>query len=82
MSAFIHVLTYVGLPAVILAIGRTAWHVSRARLLERAGDTALEKGSKSSRGMAGLEIVKALTGESEPWWRAILPWRRTGDDEP
>jgi hypothetical protein len=66
LSVFVHVLTYVGFPAVILAIGRTAWNISRARLLQRAGDTALEKGSKSPRGRAGLEIVKALAGVNEP----------------
>jgi hypothetical protein len=75
MSAFIHYLAYVGLPAVILAYGRARWNVSRAGLLERAGDTALEAGDKSARGRAGLEIVKALTRDKEPWWRAILPWR-------
>jgi alkanesulfonate monooxygenase SsuD/methylene tetrahydromethanopterin reductase-like flavin-dependent oxidoreductase (luciferase family) len=84
LSAFIiHVLTYVGLPAVILAIGRTAWNVSRAKLLQRAGDTALDAGDRNPRGRAGLEIVKALTSENEPWYRALLPpWRRPDDNSP
>jgi hypothetical protein len=83
VSVFIvHILTYVGLPAVILAIGRTAWNISRAKLLQRAGDTALDAGDRNPRGRAGLEIVKALTSENEPWYRAILPWRRSGGDEP
>ena len=82
MSAFIlHILTYVGLPAVILAIGRTAWNISRAKLLERAGDTALDAGDRSPRGRAGLDIVKALTSDNEPWWRAILPRGKFGGDE-
>jgi len=83
LSAFIvHILTYVGLPAVILAIGRTAWNISRAKLLQRAGDTALGAGDKSPRGRAGLEIVKALTSNNEPWYRAILPWRKPDNGEP
>ena len=82
MSVFTHLLTYVGLPAIILAIGRTAWNISRAKLLQRAGDAALEAGDRNPRGRAGLEIIKSLTGENEPWYRAILPWRRSGDDEP
>jgi hypothetical protein len=79
LSALLHVLTYVGTPAVILAIGRIRWIFSRSRLLERAGDTALEAGDKNSRGRAALEIVKSLNGDSEPWYCAILPWRRSDD---
>jgi hypothetical protein len=83
MSAFTHSLPYIGtLAALVLAIGRTAWNISRAKLLERAGDTALDAGDRSPRGRAGLEIVKALTSHNEPWYRAILPWRKSGDDEP
>ena len=83
MSTIIHVLAYAGtLTALVLAIGRTAWNISRARLLKRAGDTALEAGDRNSRGRAGLEIVKALTGENKPWYRAILPWRRSDDGQP
>jgi hypothetical protein len=83
MSAFVHILPYVGtLAALVLAIGKTAWNVSRAKLLQRTGDTALGEGDKNPRGRAGLEIVRALTSENEPWYRAILPWRKSGDDEP
>jgi hypothetical protein len=82
MSAITHVLTDIGLPAVILAVGRAAWNISRAKLLQRAGDIALEAGDKNPRGRAGLEIVRALTDENEPRYRALLSWRRSGDDEP
>ena len=72
MSVFTHILAYVGAPAtLLLAFGTLWWRVSRARLLWRAGDTALEKGSEDPQGKAGLEIVKALTGD-EPWYRQIL----------
>jgi hypothetical protein len=81
MSAFIHIFTYVGLPAAILAIGRIRWIFSRSRLLERAGDTALKTGDKNPRGRAALEIIKSLNGENEPWYRAILPWRRSDGGE-
>jgi hypothetical protein len=80
MSVFIHYLPYVGV--VILAIGRTAWNISRAKLLERAGDTALNQGDRNPRGRAGLEIVRALTSDNEPWYRAILPWRKSDDGSP
>jgi hypothetical protein len=53
----------------------------RAVLLQRAGGAALKHGCKNSRGEAGLEIIKALTSDSEPWYRAIRPWRKS-DDEP
>lgn len=80
MSVFItHVLTQMDLPAVILAIGWTVWNISRARLLRRAGDTALEKGAKDPQGKAGQEIVKALTSDSEPWYSAILRGRKPDD---
>jgi hypothetical protein len=83
LSAFIvHILTYVGLPAVILAIGRTAWNISRAKLLQRAGDTALEAGDRNPRGRAGMEIVKALTSDNEPWFLSLLPWRKSDDSPP
>jgi hypothetical protein len=80
MSVFIHYLPYVGM--VILAIGRTAWNVSRAKLLQRAGDTALNEGDRNPRGRAGLEIVKALTSDNEPWYLALLPGRRRDDGQP
>ena len=79
LSVFAHLLIYVGTPA--LALGTFAWRVSRAVLLQRAGTAALRHGSKDPHGKAGLEIVKALTTE-EPWYRAIWPWRRSGDGEP
>jgi hypothetical protein len=53
----------------------------RAVLLQRAGGAALKHGCKNSRGEAGLEIIKALTSDSEPWYRAIRSWRKS-DDEP
>jgi hypothetical protein len=81
LSVFTHLLPYVGSPALVLALGSLAWHVSRARLLKRAGDTALEKGCKDPQGKAGLEIVKALTGDDEPWYRQILG-RKSDDGGP
>ncbi len=83
MSEFVHILSIVGTPtALVLALGTFAWRVSRAVLLYRAGSAALKHGSKDPHGDAGLEIVNALTSEREPWYRALLPWRRSGDDEP
>ena len=80
MSVFIHLLPYVGtLTAFVLALGTCAWRVSRAWLLQRAGGTALKKGSQDPQGEAGLKIVLALTRESEPWYRAIIPGRRSDD---
>jgi hypothetical protein len=55
---------------------------SRAVLLYRAGSAALKHGSKDERGKAGLKIVGALTDENEPWYRAILTWRRSDDSPP
>jgi hypothetical protein len=81
LSVFAHVLAYVGAPALVLTLGTFAWRVSRAALLQRAGSAALKHGSKDPHGEAGLEIVKALTTDSEPWYQAILPWRRS-DDQP
>lgn len=80
MSDFIHILTCVGVPAVILAIGRVRWIFSRSKLLKRAGDTALETGDKNPRGRAALEIIKSLNGENTPWYLAVWPWRRSGDE--
>jgi hypothetical protein len=83
MSSFTHILAYVGtLTAFVLALGTLAWRVSRAVLLQRAGAAALKHGSKDPRGKAGLEIVDALTGENEPWYKAILPWHRPDDGGP
>jgi len=76
MSAFIH---YFGTPAFVLALGSFVWRVSRAVLLHRAGAIALKRGSKDPHGEAGLEIVGKLTSESEPWYQAILPWRKPDD---
>lgn len=77
LSEFTHILVYVGTPA--LAVGSFAWRLSRAVLLQRAGSAALKHGSKDPHGEAGLKIIKALTRESEPWYRAILPWRKPDD---
>jgi hypothetical protein len=72
MSASTHVLTYVAtLTAFALALGTFTWRVSRAVLLYRAGAAALKHGDKNPRGRAGLEVIKSLTGENEPWYRAI-----------
>ena len=82
MSALTHVLTDIGTPALIVALGGFAWRVSRAVLLHRAGVTALKHGSEDQRREAGLKIVDALTSENEPWYRALLPWRKSGDSPP
>lgn len=82
MSSLCDVLSYVGIPAFVMALGTFAGRFSRAVLLHRARAAALKHGSKDPRGKAGLEIVKALTDENEPWYRAILPWRKSGEDEP
>lgn len=83
MSVLAHLLPYVGtLTALVLAFGTFAWRVSRARLLGRAGVTALEKGIKDPQGKAALEIVRALTSDDEPWYLAALPWRKSGDGQP
>jgi hypothetical protein len=79
LSALIHVLIYIGTPA--LALGTFAWRVSRAVLLQRAGAAALKHGDKHPRGRAGLEVVRTLTRE-EPWYKAILPWRSPSDGGP
>ena len=71
MSVFIKLLPYLGSSAFIAALGGFVWSVSRARLLRRAGDTALEKGCEDPQGKAGLKIVKALTTD-EPWYRQIF----------
>jgi hypothetical protein len=81
MSAFTHLLPYVGSPALIVAVAHSAKPAFRSLLLYRAGSTALKRGSEDERGKAGLAIVKALTRE-EPWYRALIPWRKSGDDEP
>ncbi len=51
-------------------------------LLQRAGSAALKRGSEDERREAGLKIVDALTGENEPWYRAILPWCKSDDGGP
>jgi hypothetical protein len=82
VSAFIRVLASVGTPADILAIAGGLVRVSRAALLHKAGSTALSHGTEDQRREAGLAIIEALTRrESEPWYRAILPWRKSGNDE-
>ncbi|MFZ0166073.1 MAG: hypothetical protein WAL12_21030 [Trebonia sp.] len=81
MSAFVHILAWVGAPASLaLAIARTIVHLVRAWLLAKAGSAALEPGDVEKRRQTALEIVKVLNPEREPWFRAILPWRRPDDD--
>jgi hypothetical protein len=75
LPEFVSLIAYVGTPT--LAFGTLAWRVSRAVLLQRAGATALKHGDEDPHGKAGLEIVKALT--DEPWYKAVLPWRRPDD---
>jgi hypothetical protein len=77
MSSITHLLIPIG--ALALALGTLAWRISRAVLLQRAGSAAIKHGCKDPRGKAGLKVVDALTGESEPWYRAILPWRKPDD---
>ncbi len=82
LSVFTFALTCLGpVAAFILALGKARWIVVRARLLDRAGATALEKGIEDPQGKAGLEIVKALTGDDEPWYRRILG-PRSDDGQP
>lgn len=82
MSVFTHILSIVGTPALLLALGHFAWRVSRAVLLQRAGSVALKRGNEDQRPEAGLKIIDALTGENEPSYWAILPWRKSDDGEP
>lgn len=83
MSVFTNILTNFGTPASILAFAGGLVRVSRAALLHKAGSAALSQGSEEQRREAGLAIVEALTRrEREPWFRALLPGRRSGDDEP
>lgn len=78
---FTHILPWVGTPtAFILALRSFISRLTRDKLLSRAVSAALEHGDKNPRGRAGLEVIRSLTGENEPWYRAILPWRRS--DEP
>lgn len=59
MSVFVPILTYAGpLAALLLAFGKTRWHIARADLLKQAGNTALEKGDNNPRGRAALEVVR------------------------
>jgi hypothetical protein len=79
LSELIRFLPYAGtLTTFVLALGAFLWRRSRARLLDRAGVVALEKGDDDPRGRAGLAIVKMLN-DDEPWYRSILPWRRSGE---
>jgi hypothetical protein len=82
LSELIRVLPCAGtLTTFVLALGTFLWRRSRARLLDRAGIVALEKGDDDPQGRAGLAIVKMLN-DDEPWFKAILPWRRSDDGEP
>jgi len=81
LSAFTHsLISYVDSPALVLALGTFVRRVARAVLLHRAGVAALKHGSEDERREAGLEIVKALTDENEPWYRALPWWRKSGED--
>lgn len=83
MSTVTQVLAYVGTPAGILAFTGGLVRVSRAALLHKAGSAALSQGTEDQCREAGLKIVEALTRrEREPWWREILPGRRSDGDEP
>jgi hypothetical protein len=78
LSVFTDILPYLASPALPLAVGSLYSRVSRARLLDRAGNIALEKGSTNRQRKAALKIIEALTSD-QPWYRAILPGRRSGD---
>lgn len=81
VAAFTHsLISYVGSPTLVLALGNFVRHVTRAVLLHRAGAAALKHGSEDERREAGLEIVKALTDENEPWYRTLPWWRKSGED--
>ena len=83
LSVFTHILAYVGTPAGILAVAGGLVRVSRAALLRKAASTALDHGTEDQRREAGLKIVDALTRrEREPWYLALLPGRRSDDDQP
>ena len=77
MSVFTNLLPYLGSPALVVALRGLPWQVSRARLLKRAGDTAIEKGDKDPQGKAALKVVEALTTK-EPWYKQLLG--RKSDD--
>ena len=81
MSVFTDVLAYVGSPTLVLALGTFAWRVARAVQLYRAGSAALSPDSSDERRKAGLKVIKALTSETEPWYRAILG-RRPDNSQP
>lgn len=73
-------LTDVGAPAAIVAVAGGCVRVAREALLHKAASTALDNGDESQRREAGLKIVEALT-RREPWWRGLLPGRRSDDDQ-
>jgi hypothetical protein len=77
LSVLTHVPT-VWVIIIALALGRSAWRVSKSVQLHRAVSAATEHGSEAERNKAGVEIVKALAGDDEPWWRAVLRWRWPG----
>ncbi len=71
-----------GLSAIVtvLLILR-GWSASRALVLLLATITAIVT-TKKERREACISIVKALTSDDEPWYRAILPWHKSDDDQP
>lgn len=79
MSVSTHVLTYFTNPAIIVAAAHSVRPVFRSLLLYRAGSYALKHGSEDERREAGLKIIDALTSDDEPWYRALMPWRKPDD---
>ncbi len=79
MSEFVRILSVVGVPASILAIGVCAWRMSRSWLLLRAGSVALNPSSDEKCRKAALKIIDKLTDDSVPWYKAILPWHKPDD---
>jgi hypothetical protein len=83
LAVLLNIFHWVGYPAVLLpVIAHSVEHLTRAWLLIKAGSVALEKRCNDKRRQTALEIVKVLHPEREPWYRAILPWRRPDDHQP
>ena len=84
MSSLTHILAWFGAPtAFVVAVARSIAYLVRARLLIKAGSAAIAPGGdEDKRREAALKVVSTLTGEGEPWYRAILPPWRKPDDEP
>lgn len=71
----------VGTPALAYVAARSLWHFARALVVVVASFAAIKTSDKDRR-EAALKVVSTLTGENEPWYRAILPPWRKPDDEP